>query len=184
MLWSASLLCFFGFLRSGEITIPTLTSYDPTVHLNYDDISVDNPTNPSIVKVRLKCSKTDPFRHGVEVHVGKTGQVLCPVSALLNYLAVRGKEPGLLFHFSDGSPLTKSKFVDKFRSLLYRAGIDGSSYSGHSFRIGAASTAAANGVEDSLIQTLGRWKSSAYLTYVRIPAENLAAVSVLLCYNN
>ena len=42
---------------SGKITIPTLTSYDSMVHLNYSDISVDNPTNPSIVKVRLKRSK-------------------------------------------------------------------------------------------------------------------------------
>ena len=85
MLWAASLLCFFGFLRSGEITTPTLTSYDPSALLSYNDISVDNPVNPTIVKVRLKCSKTDPFRHGVEVHVGKTGQALCPVVALLNY---------------------------------------------------------------------------------------------------
>ena len=84
-------------------------------------------------------------------------------------------QPGLLFHFSDGSLLTKSKFVDKFRTLLQQAGIDGSLYSGHSFHIGAAATAAANRVEDSLIQTLGRRKSPAYLTYVHIPAENLAA---------
>ena len=35
MLWSASLLCFFGFLRSGEITIPTLTSYDPELQLYF-----------------------------------------------------------------------------------------------------------------------------------------------------
>ena len=123
---------FFGFLRSGEITIPTFSSYDPTVHLNYNDISVDNPANPSIVKVWLKCSKTDPFSHGVDVHVGKTGQVLCPISALLNYLAVHGKEQGLLFHFSDGSPLSISMFVDKFHALLHQAGIDGSLYSGHS----------------------------------------------------
>ena len=45
-------------------------------------------------------------------------------------------------------------------------------YAGHSFRIGAASTAAANGIEVSIIQTLGRWISSAYLDYIRIPAEN------------
>lgn len=184
MMWLASLLCFFGLLRSGKITIPSLHSYDPTVHLNYSDISVDNPANPAIVKIRLKCSKTDPFRNGVDVYVGKTGQALCPISALLNYLAIRGKDQCLLFRFSDGSPLTKSKFVDKFPTLLCQAGVDGSLYSGHSFRIGAASTAAANGVEDSLIQTLGRWKSSAYLTYVRIPAESLAAISMSICHNN
>ena len=35
MLWSAFLLCFFRFLRSGEITIPDASSYDPSVHLNF-----------------------------------------------------------------------------------------------------------------------------------------------------
>ena len=46
-----------------------------------------------------------------------------------------------------------------------------------------ASTAAAVGVEDSLIQTLGRLKSSAYLLYVRVPRERLASVSNLIAYN-
>ena len=184
MIWAASLTCFFGFLRSGEITVPSLSGYDPAVHLNYNDISVDNPSNPAIIKVRIKASKTDPFRQGVNIYIGKTGYLLCPVSALLKYLAVCGSQEGLLFKFRNNSPLTKSKFVAKFRQLLQQAGFDSSLYSGHSFRIGAATTAAANGVEDSTIQTLGRWKSSAYLSYVRIPPENLAALSRSLCENN
>ena len=181
MVWAASLLCFFGFLRSGEITIPSLHSYDPSVHLNYKDISVDDPSNPSIIKVHIKASKTDPFRKGVDIYVGKTSHLLCPVSALLSYLAIRGSQEGLLFQFQDNSPLTKSRFVTKFRQLLDQAEIDSTLYASHSFRIGAATTAAANGVEDSTIQTLGRWKSSAYLSYVRIPPEQLAALSVSLC---
>lgn len=150
------------------------------VHLNFSDISFDNASSPNIVQIRLKCSKTDPFRQGVNVHVGKTGQTLCPVSALLNYLTIRGNSPGLLFHFKDNTPLTKSRYTSKFRDFLNQAGIDGTQYAGHSFRIGAASTAAAKGVEDSLIQTLGRWKSTAYLTYVRLPPDNLAAVSHII----
>ena len=37
--------------------------------------------------------------------------------------------------------------------------------------------AAACGIEDSTIQTSGRWESSAYLRYVRIPRETLASIS-------
>ena len=96
------------------------------------------------------------------------------------HLTLRGNSTGLLFHFEDNTPLTKSKFTSKFRDLLIQAGIDSSLYAGHSFRIGAASTAAAKGVEDSLIQTLGRWKSSAYLLYVRLPPDNLAAISRII----
>ena len=36
MLWAASLLCFFGFLRSGEITVPTDTGFDEGAHLTFN----------------------------------------------------------------------------------------------------------------------------------------------------
>ena len=57
------------------------------------------------------------------------------------------------------------------------SGVDITQYSGHSFRVGAASTAAAVGIEDSLIKTLGRWESTAYLLHVRVPQDRLAWVS-------
>ena len=79
-----------------------------------------------------------------------------PCYAILIFLVARGKDPGLLFHLEDKSPLTKNKFVSKFRGFLDQAGIASSLYGGHSVRIGAAAMAAANGVEDNLIQTLGR----------------------------
>ena len=37
----------------------------------------------------------------------------------------------------------------------------------HSFRIGGASAAAAGGLTDSEIRTLGRWSSDAFRVYVR-----------------
>ena len=56
--------------------------------------------------------------------------------------------------------------VAKVREVLEEAGLDPRKYAGHSFRIGAMTTAAARGVEDSVIKTLGQWQSSAYLLYV------------------
>ena len=41
MLWAASTLCFFGFLQSGEITVPTESSFDEGAHLTFDDVTVD-----------------------------------------------------------------------------------------------------------------------------------------------
>ncbi len=162
MMWAAASLCFFGFLRSGEITVPSDAAFDERTHLSFRDVSVDRLDNPSILKVRLKVYKTDPFRVGVDVCVGQSGCSLCPVGAMLDYLVVRGAGPGPLFRFADGKPLTRARLVEQVRGALSRAGVDSSQYSGHSFRSGAATTAAQHGISDATIKTLGRWKSNAY----------------------
>ena len=61
----------------------------------------------------------------------------------------------------------------RVRDALAAAGIDEASYCSHSFRIGAA---AARGVDDSVVKTLGRWESTAYLQYVRIPREQYSCM--------
>lgn len=124
MLWAAVTICFFGFLHSGEVTVPADTSFDVNAHITFDEISVDDVASPTLLKIRLKASKTDPFRKGVNVVVGKTGNKLCPVSAMLAFLAARGNHSGFLFHFHNGRLLTKSRFVEALRSVLAKLGFN------------------------------------------------------------
>lgn len=177
MLWAACTMCFFGFLRSGEIVAPTAHTFDPSYHLTLEDITIDSPAAPQLVRVHIKGSKTDPFRKGVHIFLGRTKDQLCPVAALLAYVAIRGKASGPLFRMADGTFLTRDRFVQEVRKALSAAGVDQTKYAGHSFRIGAASTAAAAGIADSTIKTLGRWESSAYQLYVRLSREELAAIT-------
>lgn len=177
MMWAAATLCFFGFFRAGELTVPTLSSYDTTRHLNWGDVAVDNPQSPSMIKVRLKRSKTDQLGRGADVLVGKTGCTLCPVAAVLAYMTVRGDSQGPFFKLSNGQPLSKSKFTQSIRAVLQAAGLPYNNFAGHSFRIGAATTAARAGIEDSTIRALGRWNSSAFLVYIHTPREQLAQLS-------
>ena len=177
LLWAACCLAFFGFLRCGEFTVPSQTEYDPDTHLSLTDIALDNKFNPSIIQVTIKQSKTDPFRQGVDLYLGKTGKDICPIQAVVPYLVRRGARPGPLFMFMDGSYLTRQRFASLVTSTLQRAGIDDKQYNTHSFRIGAATTAKEAGVSDVHIKMLGRWKSSAYQLYVRTPREKLAKLS-------
>ena len=123
----------------------------------------ETPTHhPTVVRVHIKASKTDPFQQGVYVYLGATGNDLCPVAAVSAYLAVRGRKPGPFFRFACGTALTQEALVKQLRSALAQFDVDVSQYLGHSFRIGAATTVAAVGLEDSLIKTLGCWQSVAY----------------------
>ena len=129
-----------------------------------------------MVKIHLKQSKTDQLGRGVDVVVGRTDSDLCLVAAILAYIAARGNRQGPFFLTGTGTPLTKH-FIADLRRVLAAAGLPQDDYAGHSFRIGAATSAALAGVEDSAIQLLGRWQSSAFLRYVRTPQARLAAVS-------
>ena len=82
MLWAAACMCFFSFLRSGEVVVPSDSAYDPAVHLSQGDVRVDNTANPQYLEVHLKVSKTDPFRLGVTVYLGRSHAKLCPVYML------------------------------------------------------------------------------------------------------
>ena len=175
MLWAACCTDFFGFLRSGEFTTPSLHGgADPG--LSVTDVSVDSFSNPSYVALFLHRSKTDTFGVGSTIYLGLVDGSICPVKALLAYIVLRGNGPGPLFAFQSGSPLTRSTLVQAVRDALRPHNVDVGGFNGRSFRIGAATTAVAAKVPDSLIQVLGWWKSSAFTTYIRTPKESLITV--------
>ena len=179
MLWAAFCMGFFGFMRSGEFTCPSMDAFTPEM-LTPQDIAVDSHVSPTRLSVHLKRSKSDPFGAGTTLHLGATGDILCPVAATLGYLAIRPSLTGPLFLFQDNSPLSRPRLVQSLRHALTAAGIDDSNFNGHSFRIGAATAAARRGLSDSLIQTLGRWKSSAFTRYIRTPWQQLTQASTHL----
>ena len=177
MLWAACCTAFFGFFRAGEITIPSRGSYDPQQHLSFRDVATDSFQAPQLIRLHLRRSKTDQLGRGADIFLGRADDDLCPVAARLAYLAIRGDAAGPLFRRSNGDPLTKAWFVSEVRRTWASLGLCQAHYAGHSFRIGAATAAAAAGIEDSTIQALGRWSSAAFLSYIRLLREYLARTS-------
>ena len=162
------------FLRAGEFTVtPTISSRDC---LQVSDVSVDKLPFPSFVRLFIKVAKSDPFRTSCVIVVGRNDSLLCPVEALLRYLHLRGSNPGPLFVFENGSALTRVKLSSVISNLLKVCNIEGD-YTGHSFRIGAATTAARVGIPDNMIKTSGRWSSEAYRLYIRSSENDIARVS-------
>ena len=180
VLWAACLTTFFSFCRSGEITTEQENHFDPLLHLSYSDLAVDNPSDPAVISMLIKKSKCDQTGKGAKVYFGKTGDSLCPIAAMEAYLSIRGSNPDPLFLWESGVPLSKPSFVKHVKTALEQAGLPAKDYSGHSFRIGAATTAAVAGLEDSAIWTLGRWESSAFKRYIRLDPTYLASLSSTL----
>ena len=175
VIWAVCCTAFFVFFRLGELLLTSPSQFNPRLHLSWGDMAIDDPLAPRMLKFHLRQSKTDPVGRGAYVVLGRTGCDLCPVAAVLGYTAARGSQQGPFFLTSAQRPLLKEQFVAEIRKLLVTLGLPDHQYAGHSFRIGAATSAALAGVEDSTIQLLGRWQSSAFLRYVRTPHEKLAA---------
>ena len=113
--------------------MPSQEVFDPDAHLSPSDIAIDNKESPSVIQVTIKQSKTDPFHHGVQLYLGKTGKDICPVTAILPYLALRGASADPLFILSDRSFLTQKKIATLVLSTLKQAGVEDAQYNIHSF---------------------------------------------------
>ena len=126
-----------------------------TTHLAPSDVSRDNFTSPSKMFVRIKASKLTPLDQGLLWYLEAIDRDLCPIAATTPYLSIWGTGGGPLFKFEDGSFIQRDRFVAEVRKLVRSAGID-ASYSGHSFRIRAATTAALTGLEDHTIRCFNK----------------------------
>ena len=168
MLWAGLLTAFFGFLRSSEL-----------LALRHEDITQQGRG----YSVRIKSSKTDLFWSGCYLTLLPSGDSsLCPVEALTALRQRSSVSPGPLFTFSDGATLTRARLNVLIKMLATRCGIRPDRYSSHSFRIGAASVAAAAaaaaGVPDWELQALGRWSSDCYWRYIRLPNTDTNVVAI------
>ena len=153
MLWAAFTMAFYGFFRVSELT-----------NLRWCDVLFSSDH----ISVTLHQSKTDPFRRGCIVKIFKTDSSTCPHHAIDRFHKMCGDvtPAASLYQAGRFQPLSHAAVTNTLRQLLKQAGIDYPHYSSHSFRIGAATTAAAAGLPSWLIKTLGRWASNAYLTYI------------------
>ena len=184
MLWAASLTTLFSSSHSSDVTVENEASYDHNTHLSFSNLAMDNTVSSSVMSLNIKCSKTNQCRVGCLVILGKTVDDHCPIMALLDNLTRRRHKSEALFQWHDGTPLSKTWFVEAVRQALTTAYLPAQDYAGHSFRIGAATTAAMVELEYSTIQTLGWWKSVSYQLYTRMDPHQLGTVSFSLSICN
>ncbi|XP_070550465.1 integrase/recombinase xerD homolog [Ptychodera flava] len=178
VVWTAMTTAFFGLFRSGELVIKDLP-FIPATDLTVSDITFSKQSGANVIAiVHLKKSKCDPFRKGVDVIIGCSHNTICAVDLLSRLHSLRiqaGASPNDPFFLLPGNvPLTRQFFIRHLKHSIGQIGLDPNAYSGHSFRSGGATSAAAAGVSDWEIKVMGRWSSDCYKRYIRTPRQVLS----------
>ncbi|XP_040216804.1 uncharacterized protein LOC120946105 [Rana temporaria] len=138
---AAFALAFFGAFRVGELVSPSKLVQGG---MGVSDVG----WTPEGVTLWLRRSKTDQSGKGRAVHVFPIeGSELCPVGLVRDYLDIRPGVGGAFLVHENGSPMSRYQFVAVFRKCLGALGLVAKEFSAHSFRIGAATEAARNGLE-------------------------------------
>jgi len=108
------------------------------------------------------------------MYLGKTTHQVCPVDALV---AIRGGAPGSLFTLLNNQSPTRATFSTAPNKAFQELHIDPCQFNTYSIRINATTSAKCAGISDIHLKALGRWKSDAYIKYVRLLLQYLASLS-------
>ena len=132
MLWAAFTLAFFGFLRASEFTCNG--PFNPEVHLTSQDMTFHpDMQSPSLMRVKIKQSKTDPFRQGCTLTIAKSTSPICSVMAMKDFI-LQTQPPAnrpLFTFFQSGSWLTRSSLTKELRSILEQCGFSSTNFYSH-----------------------------------------------------
>jgi integrase len=170
MFAAALVMGYMGFLRISELC----GKKGDRAGLRWGTLSVVDGS----LSARLETSKADREMAGVSIAFKAVPGPTCPVKLLGEYLLVRPMtQPGWpLFVFEDGDPMSAVWFRGELKRRCGEQGWRGN-FNGHSLRIGAATDAALKGLPGHTIKALGRWKSDAFLVYLRPSSGHLATMA-------
>lgn len=111
----------------------------------------------------------DQSGKGVTLQLFRSGTNVCPVNSMIKFLTGRPKLNGPLLCHLNGRPLTRYQFSAVLKKALACWNVNYANYKAHSFRIGAATTAAKLGHSTDTIKLAG--SSNAYRAYIMSDPE-------------
>lgn len=169
LLHAMYVLAFSAFLRVGEIA-KTGKLNQHFLLVNYINITA-SPNQENSIDLTISHCKHSIRPIFLQISRNLENPLLCPLRALQYFMKIRkhASQNGALFSFMDGNPVSRRCFTKNLQNSLAFCGLDTKRYQSHSFRIGAATAAADLGASDIQIQNMGRWKSTAFKKYRRVP---------------
>lgn len=162
---AAYAVAFFGLFRVSELVADPA---QPERGLRREDVSLHQLTNQTTVKIRLRISKASQRSASIFVPLQPFLGPICPCTSLLQYLQLRPEPSDYFFCHINGKPLSRYQFGAILTKAITALDLPSKHYRTHSFRIGAATWLAKQGIPDATIQRMGRWSSQAFKKYIRL----------------
>lgn len=162
---SLFLLMFYGCLRVGEVALSETSKHT----LTKQQILINNSArNKKCIVVNFNSYKhSKGEKKSLKIGCAEE-EKYCPVIALNNYVRVRPvTSHPYMFVLENGTPLKSSTVTRYLRLLIKKSGRNPASYNTHSLRIGRTTSMFKDGVPTRIIKSTGRWRSNAYLKYIK-----------------
>jgi hypothetical protein len=150
----------------------------PALHPSLNDLNIDTLTRASLTFDDQK----NAVRGERITHATTNDATLCPCKALIRLCAHLRRHhappdtPLYAYYTPDGTVanITPDDIRDGLRtaavSLQHLTGLDPAGLSARSLRPGGATALLCAGIETDVIKLVGRWKSDAMMTYLRVAA--------------
>jgi len=155
---------YYFCLRAGEAVISNTDKH--TIRIN--QLTIQNEAPNTKVTVHFKSYKHCVNPNSSFSLSAAPNAVICPVQIIKDYLKFRPNCTDYLFLHRDGKPVYRTCYSRILKACVSYIGKDVARYNTHSIRIGRATDLAMAGTPVHLIKETGRWKSDAYLKYIRI----------------
>ena len=154
-------LAYEGCFRIGELIVSGEDKHTLTIN----NVQFLTSKTPHALKLTL-----DSFKHHAapaSILIQKRKSRESAYKLVRKYLKVRPTGEGHLFLDKDRSPFQRNLVASALRACLEGLVEDPAKYNTHSFRVGRTTDLVEEGTPESVIQQVGRWKSTAYRCYYR-----------------
>ena len=173
------------FIRAKDVTFHLIDS-DGTPFDCFAHEASQYPISQLVgVTTYLRSAKADLWGDGYKVSYPVTPLTsdcaYCVATEMFTWARIARPEPDSPFlSHQKGLGNTFGLSYDHYRKMIHRTaqacGFDPSRFSTHSCRIGGATILAAAGHPNHYIAKAGRWKSTAFLDYIRYAAESMKSI--------
>jgi hypothetical protein len=171
------------FFRGKDVSFVmknTTTSGEQDVFVTPNDAHLYDLTNLKGVSCLIRSAKNDQDGEGhrctFETQTVSERHAFCVATIMFAWAQrARPKSDEPFLSYRGEASLSYDKYTGVIKRAAFQSGFDPARFSSHSVRIGGASSLAAAGFDNYYIMLAGRWKSLAFLDYIRRAVGAMAA---------